>query len=121
MSISKRSRAARRGWAQRETKHVKLIDHIFTIKVQSPGRRGKPGRTTIRDIIVPARPGTRKAELLWLANKRLTDLPKKEQYVGYILASAVAGVSKKHASIYSDSKITIAEGPRTRSRKVKLR
>lgn len=109
MLISKRSRASRRGWAQRQTKHVKLTDHILTVKVKSPGRGGKPGRETTRDIIIPARPGTRKAELLWLVqNKRLSDLPRKERYA--VGLTTVPG-----------RKITIAEGPRTRGKKVKLR
>lgn len=110
MSISKRSRAARRGWAQRTTKnHPRLIDHIVTVTVKSPGRGGKgTGRTTTRDLIIPARPGTRKAELLYLADKYVEKMPKKERYaVGFL---DVPG-----------RKITVAEGPKTRGRKVKLR
>lgn len=110
MALSKQSRASRRGWSQRETKHVKLIDHIVTVKVTSPGRSGKPGRETSRDFIVTARPGTRKAELLWLIQQRRgsDDLLKREQY-----AIGLLNVPGR--------KITIAEGPQTRGRKVKLR
>jgi hypothetical protein len=116
-------RASRRGWVQRETKHVKLIDHILTVQVESPRRGGKPGRTTTRDLIVPARPGTRKAELLWLTHNRISDLPKKEQYMEYILTASERQKKKiglyKHAGI--GGKITIAEGPVTRGKKIKLR
>lgn len=98
-------RAARRGWAQRGDD---LIDHIVTVEVES-AQPGGGTRTTTRDIIVPARPGTRKAELLWLIQqKRGSDLLKREQYA--IGLTRVPG-----------RKITIAEGPATRGRKVKLR
>jgi hypothetical protein len=110
MAISKASRAGRRGWSQRESKHVKLIDHIITVEVDSPGRGGHPGRTTTRDFIVPARPRTRKTELLWLIKERRgqDDLLKRERYAVGLLN--VPG-----------RKITIAEGPVTRGKKVKLR
>lgn len=102
MAISKRSRAARRGWAQRG----KLIDYIVTVKVTSP-RKGRP-RVTTRDIVVPARKGTRKAELLWLVQKYRHDMPHKDRYAAGLVFSKGATV-------------TIAEGPRTRGKRTKLR
>ena len=101
MAISKRSRAARRGWAQRG----KLIDFIATVKIESP-----PGsrRFTTRDIVIPARKGTHKAELMWLIDKYRKEMPKKERYVTGI-------------AFNKNATITIAEGPRTRGRKTKLR
>lgn len=97
-------RGARRGWAQRG----ELIDHIVTVEVDSP--KGGPGggvRTTARDFVVPARPGTRKAELLWLIKEKY-NLPRKERYAVDFLS--IPG-----------RRITVAEGPRTRGRKTKLR
>lgn len=107
MSISKASRAARRGWSQRGDN---LQDFIVTVSVTSPGRGGGPPRRTTRDFIVPARPGTRDAEILWLVKEKRgrDDLLKREQYaVGLMFVDG--------------AEITIAEGPRTRGRKVKLR
>lgn len=107
-----RSRAARRGWAQRGD----LIDHILTVEVASPDRRGQLRRTT-RDLVVPARRGTRQAELIWLAHKYQTDMPVKDRY-------AVDLLSKRYAERYTKrlaKHITVAEGPPTRARKVKLR
>lgn len=104
MSISKASRAARRGWAQRGN----LIDYIVTVKVKSPRGRGGKQRITTRDIVVPARKGTRKAELMWLVGKYRDSMPAKDRY-------AVGMAFNKQAEV------TIAEGPRTRGRKTKLR
>lgn len=103
MSISKASRAARRGWAQRGT----LIDFIVTVKVKSP-RKGGGFRETTRDIVVPARKGTRLPELKYLVQKYRHDMPKKDRYVvGLVFAKG--------------AKVTKAEGPRTRAKTPKLR
>jgi hypothetical protein len=102
MSISKRSRAARRGWAQRG----KLADHIVTVKITSP-RKGKP-RVTVRDIVVPAREGTRLAELKWLILKYKNDMPKKDRYAAQLM-------------FVKGAEVTVATGPKTRARKTKLR
>lgn len=110
MSISKAARAARRGWAQRGDD---LIDFIVTVEVDSPkfsGGKQVGVRTTKRDFIVPARPNTRNAEILWLIKERRgrDDLLKREQYaVDFMFVDG--------------TRVTIAEGPSTRGRKVKLR
>lgn len=103
MAISKRSRAARRGWSQRG----KLIDYIVTVKVESP-RKGRKPRIYTKDIIVPARKGTRKDELLWLIQKYRPQLPQNDREKAGLVFNPKA-------------EITIAEGPRTRGKKPQLR
>lgn len=111
-AFRRRSDAARRGWAQRG----ELVDHILTVEVHSKRRDGRWQRTS-RDIIVPARPGTRKSDLIWLAKRHQDDLPTKERY-------AVDLLTKRYSERYTkrvDKTVTVAEGPSTTSRKVKLR
>jgi len=101
--MANRSTAARRGWSQRG----KLVDHIITITVESKRSDGKIARTS-RDLIVPARPGTRKSELIWLAKQRIEDLPVKERYAVDFLN-------------ITGRNVVIAIGPPTRGKRIKLR
>lgn len=125
MARSKASRANHRGWLQRESKRVKLVDHILTVEVKSPrGLKGTDGRarTTTRDLIVPARPGATKEDLIWLVKHRgYDDLPKKERYAVDMVVFADYHAKHRTKYAHADAKITIAEGPRTCGRKIKLR
>jgi hypothetical protein len=88
---------------------TQIVSHIVTITVRSSRRNSRTGRSELksfrRDITVPAPRGAKVKELLSIAKDTL---PKKEQY-------AVDWTKAK------GRKITVVEGPETKSRKAHLR
>jgi hypothetical protein len=107
----KRSEAAKKGWRTRRRKQRERksenIDHLVSVEIKTRERKNGRNRdhSFKRDIVVPAPPGTSQRVLLEIANRTL---PRNEQYA--IRWTRVKG-----------AKITVAEGPRSRARKAKLR
>jgi hypothetical protein len=107
----KRSEAAKKGWRTRRRNQRKqkseIIDHLVTVDIKTREKRAGTwrDRSFKRDIIIPAQRGTNREELLAVARRTL---PASELY-------AYRWTKLK------GTKITVAEGPRTRARKARLR